>query len=218
MTRGRTDDLIDELAADARPVRPLASPLRRAAAMLGLLALATGLALFLLGDWSQLRARYAGREGMLALEMSAMAATAVLAIVGAFFLSIPGRSRWWRLAPIPPFLLWLLLSGAGCYGDLVRSGPFGSDIGHSIDCLIFILAVSLCVGAPLIWRLSRASPIDPVPVALLGGLGTAAAAAFMLQFFHPFAVTFLDLAVHVAAIGLVIGATALINRRALSPA
>ena len=218
MTPVRTDDLINKLAADARPVRPLASPLKRAATMLGLLALGGGLALFLLGDWSQLRDRYAGREGMLVLEMSAMAATAVLATAGAFFLSIPGRSRWWQLAPILPFLLWLLLSGAGCYSDLVRGGPSGWEIGHSVDCLIFILAVSLVVGAPLIWRLSRALPIDPVPVALLGGLGTAAASAFMLQFFHPFAVTFLDLAVHVAAIGLVVGATALINRRALSPA
>ena len=218
MNPAGTDDLINELAADARPVRPLAPPLRRAASMLGLLALGAGLALAFLGDWSQLRGRYAGREGILMLEMCAMAATAVLAIVGAFFVSVPGRSRWWRLAPIPPFLLWLLLSGAGCYADFLRSGPIGRDIGHSMDCLIFILAVSLVVGAPLIGRLSRASPIDPVPVALLGGLGTAAAAAFMLQFFHPFAVTFLDLAVHVAAIGLVVGAAALINRRALSPA
>lgn len=218
MTPRRTDELIDMLAADVHPVRPLASPPKRAASMLVLLALGSGLALLLLGDWSQLRDRYAGREGMLALEMGAVAATAVLAILAAFFASIPGRSRWWRLAPIPPFLLWLLLSGAGCYLNLVRGVPIGRDIGHSIDCLVFILAVSLLAGAPLIWRLSRASPIDPFPVALLGGLGTAAAAAFLLQFFHPFAVTFLDLAVHVAAIGLVLGATALINRRALSPA
>jgi hypothetical protein len=155
---------------------------------------------------------------MLFLESSAMAATAVLAIVGAFFLSIPGRPAWWRLAPIPPFLLWLLLSGAGCYNELVRTGPSGWEIGHSIHCLIFILAVSLLVGAPLIWRLSQALPIEPVPVALLGGLGTAAAAAFMLQFFHPFAVTFIDLAVHIVAIALVVGAAGLVNRRALSPA
>jgi hypothetical protein len=217
MTTGQTDDLINTLVSDAPPVRPLASPLKRATSMLGLLALAAGLALALLGDWSQLRGRYSGREELLILETSAMAATAVFAIVGAFFLSIPGRSTWWRLAPVPPFLLWLMLSGAGCYSDLVRNGPSGRDISHSVDCLIFILAVSLPVGAPLMSRLSRALPIDPVPVALLGGLGTAAAAAFMLQFFHPFAVTFLDLAVHLAAIGLVVGATALINRRALSP-
>jgi hypothetical protein len=87
-----------------------------------------------------------------------------------------------------------------------------------MDCLIFILATSVVLGAPLLWRLSRASPIEPLPVAVLGGLGTAALAAFLLQFFHPFAVTFIDLAVHLSAIGLVVGATAFLNRRMLSPA
>lgn len=218
MTRLRTDDLIDALAAETRAVRPLAAPMKRAAAMLGLLALAAGLAVVLLGDWSQLRARYAGREAMLVLEMTAMAATATLAIVAAFFVAIPGRSRLWQLAPLPPFVLWLLLSGAGCYADLLREDPLGPRSSHSTDCLLFILAVSALVGVPLLWRLSRASPIDPVPVAVLGGLGTAAVAAFILQFFHPIAVTFLDLGVHLAGIALVVGATALFNRRVLSPA
>jgi hypothetical protein len=74
------------------------------------------------------------------------------------------------------------------------------------------------LGAPLLWRLSRASPIEPLPVALLGGLGAAALAAFLLQFFHPFAVTFIDLAVHLVSIGLVVGVAALLRRRTLSPA
>jgi hypothetical protein len=100
----------------------------------------------------------------------------------------------------------------------MRSGSSGWEIGHSVDCLLFIIANSLLLGAPLIWRLSRARPIEPLPVALLGGLGTAALAAFLLQFFHPFAVTFIDLAVHVVAILLVVSAAALINRRALAPA
>jgi hypothetical protein len=218
MRTRRVDDLIEALAADARPVRPLSSPLKRAATMLGVLALGSALALFFFGDLHQLRGRYAGREDMLMLEMSAMLATAVLAVIGAFFASIPGRSSRWLLAPLPPFLAWLLLSGAGCYDDLVRRGPSGWEIGHSVDCLVFIVATSVALGAPLIWRLSRASPIDPLPVALLGGLGTAAAAAFLLQFFHPFEVTFIDLAVHLLSIALVVGTAALINRRALSPA
>ena len=61
-------------------------------------------------------------------------------------------------------------------------------------------------------------PIDPLPVALLGGLGVAATSALVLMFFHPLAVTFIDLAVHLAAILIVVGSAALINRRALAPA
>jgi hypothetical protein len=215
---GNANDLIEALAADAHPVRPLAAPLKRAAATLGAIFLLGGLALYLLGDVRQLLDRYSGREEMLAVEMGAILATGVLAVVGAFFLSIPGRSRRWLLAPLPPFAAWLLLSGAGCYKDFVSGTASALEVGHSMDCLAFIVAAGIALGAPLLWRLSRASPIDPIPVALLGGLGSAALAAFLLQFFHPFAVTFVDLAVHLAAIGLIVGAAALINRRALSPA
>lgn len=211
------DDLIDTLTADARPVVPLDSPLKRALGLLGGFALVSTLALVVLGDLDQLSGRYTGREKMLFIEMGAMLTTAVLAIVGAFFLSIPGCSRRWLVAPLPPFLLWLFLSGAGCYQELVRSGMSRWEIGHSLDCLIFVLATSAGFAAPLIFRLSRASPIDPRPVALLGGLGTAALAAFLLQFFHPFAVTFVDLSVHVAAIALVVGVTAILDRRVLLP-
>jgi hypothetical protein len=210
--------LIDTLAADARPVRPLRPPLTRAAGWIAVVALLGGLAIYLLSDVQQLLARYAGREEMLALEMLAMLATGVLAVVGAFFVAIPGYSRRWLLAPIAPFVAWLLLSGAGCYRDLVRNGPSSLEVGHSVDCLIFILAVSAVLAPPLIWLLARARPIDPMPVAVLGGLGIAAIAAFILQFFHPFAATFVDLAVHVLAIATVVIVATILNRRALSPA
>jgi len=214
----RVETLIETLAADARPVRPLRPPVARAMAWIAAVTISGGLAVYLLADVRQLFARYDGRAEMMALEMAAMLATGVLAIVGAFLVAIPGRSKRWLLAPAGPFAAWLLLSGAGCYRDLVRNGSSDLSIGHSLDCLIFILAVSLPLGVTLVWLLARARPIDPLPVALLGGLGTAATAAFILQFFHPFAVTFVDLAIHLFAIALVVSVTALINRRALSPA
>lgn len=214
----RTDSLIDQLAADVRPVRPLPPPALRALIALAAIALVAGLAIVVLGDVGELSQRYAGRETLLALEMSAMAATGVLAIIAAFFVSIPGRSKRWIAAPLPSFAVWLLLSGLGCYGDLVRRGGVAWELGESMHCLSFILATSALIAPLLIWRLARAKPIDPLPVALLGGLGIAATSALVLQFFHPFTVTFIDLAVHVVAIGIVVGAVGLLNRRALAPA
>lgn len=213
----RVDTLIEALAADVSPVKPLRPPLARAAGWFAVVALIGGLAVYLLADVRHLLARYDGRSEMMALEMAAMLATALLAIAGAFLVAIPGRSRRWLFAPVAPFAAWLLLSGAGCYRHLVRSGSSGPEVGGSLDCLLFILGVSLPLGATLVWVLSRARPIDPLPVALLGGLGTAALAAFILQFFHPFAVTFVDLAIHLVAIAAVVGATGLLNRRTLSP-
>lgn len=218
MSLNRTDELIDMLAAQAEPVRPLAPPVHRGLSTIAAIGL-FGLGLVLLaGDLTGLLARYSGREALMIVEMGSMLATAVLAVLGAFVLSVPGRSRRWLLAPIPAFLVWLILSGLGCYQDLVRLGPAGWGWGHGRECLIFILGASLLVGTPLLWRLSRAHPIDPLPVALLGGLGAAALSAFLLQFFHPFALTVIDLAVHFGAVIAVMGIAALARRTALAPA
>lgn len=215
--KGSIDDLIETLAADVAPARPLRPPMWRAAAMLAALAAAGGLAILLLADIGPLLGRYAGREPVLVVEAVAIAATGILAVIGAYFLSIPGRSRRWLLAPLPPFAIWLTLSGAGCLAARPAEQA-GEALHRSTDCLVFILAISLAVGLPLLWRLARARPVDPLPVALLGGLGAAALAAFLLLFFHPFSVTWLDLGVHVAAIAMVVGAAALVHRRALAAA
>jgi hypothetical protein len=215
MNDRRTDALIEAIAADARPVRPLAPPLARALTLLVPLALLGGLAIYLFADLSGLIRRYPGRESMMMLEMAAMLATGLIAVTGAFFLSVPGRSRLWLWAPLPTLAAWVSLSGAGCWMTFRRGTPAGSEPG--MDCLIFILAASLLLGAPLVWRLSRASPIEPVRVALLGGLGIAALSAFLLQFFHPFTITFLDLGVHFVAVAIVIAAMALAARRTLRP-
>ena len=218
MTPSRADSLIDRLAAEVRPVRPLRAPALRAVMALAAIVVAASFAVAMLGDVAELRDRYAGREALLALEMAAMLATAVLAIVAAFFVSIPGRSKRWIAAPIPFFAVWLLVSGLGCYGDFVRRGGVEWELGESMHCLSFILATSAVLAPLLVWRLARAKPIDPLPVALLGGLGVAASSAFVLQFFHPFTVTFIDLAVHLVAILVVVGTMGLLNRRTLAPA
>jgi hypothetical protein len=218
MTGRPTDRLIELLSADVAPVRPLRSPTRRALETLALLAALGALAILLLPDSNPLAVRGTGEKVQAGMELAAMLATGTLAVVGAFHLSIPGRSRRWLALPLLSFAAWLMLSGVGCYRDFILRDSAGLELGHSVDCLVFILGASLLLGAPLIWRLSRAAPIDPLPVAALGGLGAAAFSAFLLQFFHPFAVTFLDLAVHLVAIAIVIGLTALLKRPILRPA
>ena len=212
MTRPPTDALIDALADRAAPVRPLAAPGWRAAVAIALLVVVGSLLIMAFGNVAQLVARYAGRHDAMMVEMAAMALTAALAIAGAFAMSVPGGSRRWLFAPLPSALVWIAIAGAGCLGVTRSSGQ-----EQSMDCLLFILAASALIGAPLVWRLSRAHPLDPLPVAALAGLGSAAAGAFLLQFFHPFTVTALDFAVHVLAVLLVIAIFARANRRILAP-
>jgi hypothetical protein len=213
-----TDDLIERLGADARPVAPLAPPVRRAMLLLAAMG-AVGAALVAAGgSVAGLAERYGGDETLMVVEHVAMAATAILAVIGAFALSIPGTSRRWLLAPLPPLAIWLLASGLGCYRDLLRLGPEAWAIGHGTSCLGFILGASLIVGGPLLWSLSRARPVDPLPVALMGGLGSAALAALLLQFFHPFGLTIPDLAIHFGAVLAVVAISGIARRRTLVPA
>ena len=214
----KTDALINDLSADAAPVKRLATPLMRAFATLAGLALFGLVAILLLPHADPLAMRGAGGEMQAGIELVAALLTGTLAVIAAFHVAIPGRSRGWLAVPLPALALWLGLSGLGCWRDIVRSGTSGWELGHSMDCLVFIVTASLVLGVPLAWRLSRAAPIDPLPVAALGGLGIAALSAFLLQFFHPFAVTFLVLAVHVVAVLIVMALASLLRRPMLRPA
>lgn len=212
------EQLIERLAGDARPVKPLRPPMRRALLLIAAVVTMGAILVALWGDPAGMVARYAGNEALMMVETAAMVATALLAVIGAFALSVPGSDRRWLAAPLPPLIVWIGASGLGCWADLARLGPAAWAMPHGGDCFFFILGASLVVGAPLAWRLSRARPIDPFPVALLGGLGAAALAALLLQFFHPFGLSVIDLAIHFGAVLIVVGLSTLLRRRTLSPA
>jgi hypothetical protein len=198
----QTDRLIESLAAQLQPVRRLHAPLLRALLWLALVG-AVSAALIMreaqLGIFMQRMA-----TPRVAVDCIATGLTAIAAIIAAFELSVPGHSPLWSLLPLPPLLLWLGSSGLGCLKNgLSLYGPNGF-VGDSYGCFAFIAAASVPLAAGLFWMLRRARPIAPLPVAALGTLGVAATSAFILQFFHPFDVTVIDLTLHLAAVGLVI--------------
>jgi hypothetical protein len=197
-----TEDLIAALAADLKPVRRLKPPMARAGLWLLATAAVAGAAVLLLSDLQGFMARAA--DPRLRIELGATLATGVLAVIAAFHLALPDRSRAWALLPLPTLLLWLGASGVGCYRAWLEVGPMGTEPGRSWDCLLFLLAASLPMGAVLLWGLAKAKPLEPVSTAALGGLGVAALSAFLLQFFHPFDITALDFGVHLATVALIV--------------
>lgn len=203
-----TEALIARLAAEAGPVRRLPSPWTRAGAWLAVILAAGAAAALLFGDTRMLEG--AGLRGGLA--WAAALATGCAGVVAAAHLAMPDRSRRWALAPLPPLALWIALSGVGCIG-LPPSSP-----GESDQCFVFILAVGAPLGAFLFWRLRRARPLDPRGTAFAGALGAAGLSAALLQFFHPMAVTWLDLGTHLAAVAVILAAGALAARPSLAPA
>jgi hypothetical protein len=199
-----TPDLINRLAADASPVRRLRAPLTRAGLWLGLFVTVAGIVTVLAGAWPLMLRRL--EEPRFAIEMAATFVTGAAAVIAAFYLSLPDRSRLWAILPLPALALWIGISGYGCYRNWLTYGPEGWALGRSSDCFIFILTMSMPVAALLYLALRRARPLDILSVTAVGGLGVAALAAATLQFFHPFDVTIVDLAVHVVAVLIVVAA------------
>lgn len=201
---GNTELLIARLAASAGPVRRLRPPLLRAALWLAAVAAALALAILIFADLGIFARR--ASDSKLALELTGTLLTGILATIAAFELSLPDRSARWALLPLPSLALWIGASGYSCWRHWISYGPGGWQIGESANCFRFILGVSVPLAVSLLWLLRRAKPLTPVRVAAMGGLGVAGIAAFALQFFHPFDVTFMDLGVHAVAVAIVVAA------------
>src|SRR5258708_29426561 len=93
-----------------------------------------------------------------AVEMGATFLTGIAAVVAAFTLSLPDRSRFWTMLPLPPLVLWLASSGYGCYENWLADGPQGWRVGPPSGFFIFLPPINNPVGGPLFPALPPALP------------------------------------------------------------
>jgi len=206
------DELIETLASGLQPVRRLASPAVRAVLWLALVVVIAAV-LALVADLHALQRRLmAAPDLWLAVLGSTL--TAVCAALAAFELSVPDRKPAWALLAVPPLLLWIGASGLGCLRGWLVADTHPASLQEARECLLFILGLSVPLGAALFFMLRRAFVLRPGLTAVLGGLAVAAAAATLLNFFHPFDAAATDLAVHIVAVALVIGLSRIVAVRA----
>jgi hypothetical protein len=178
-----TDQLIERLAADVKPVRRLMDPTERAAlwTALALVAIALGAAWFGVRD----DIATAWLEPGVLIRIALLASTMWLSIVTAFRLSVPGGetrafARWWPLA-----LLGVLTAVSAA--ELIAAwtiGEAGSPL-RSWTCVrkvAFVGAVPALVSVALI---SRGFAIEPRWTALLGVLAAGAAGALTSELACP---------------------------------
>jgi hypothetical protein len=198
--------VIRRLADDLRPVRRLRPPLARA--LLWLLApLALGLGTMATANVHALMLRMDGAPDLW-VALLGSAATAILAGIAAFELSLPDRQGAWALLPLPALAVWLGASGMGCLRDWIAPGTQIADLQDSRHCLLSIIAYSVPLSLLLVAMLRRARPLRPGLVAPMGGLAIAAAAATLLALTHPYDSAATDLLVHLLAVLLVVLANA----------
>lgn len=205
------DRLIGDLASTLEPVRRLPSPLLRAAGWLAAVA-ALALALACFANLGTVWLRIAAAPDLW-LAVIGSTLTSIFAAIAAFELSLPDASRGWAALPVPAALLWIAASGFGCLRTWIVPHTHVADMSEARDCLIFIVALSVPLSLLLLTMLRRGFPLYPGLTAAIAGLAVAAAAATLLNFFHPYDAAATDLAVHAAAVALVIGANRAIGGR-----
>ncbi len=122
-----TQEIIDTLVECATPVRRLRPPLVRAMLWLAFAGLVLALIAVGHGVRTDLMARL--DEPNFAAGSGAALLTGILAAVAAFMTSLPDRSRWWLLLPLPALAMWITTIGYGCFADWVSPGPDGIRLG-----------------------------------------------------------------------------------------
>lgn len=194
-----TESLIDQLAARAAPVRPLASPLQRTALwsaaaflLIFLVAVSYGVRPGLLEDLLQLPA---------AMAWVASVLTGLLAAYAAFQISVPGRSRAWVWLPVLPMLFWF---GGLCWECLREYAVMGNAAffyqTQSWQCARAITAISVPIGFVLLMMVRHAGVVRPAPTALLAALSATALSAAGVTLFHPGENTFMVVLWHGGAV------------------
>jgi hypothetical protein len=182
MTVRRTSDFIDTLVEQAGPVRRLGPPLVRASLWVALAAFV--LILIAIGDG--LRPDIAARlqQPVFILSMAAALVTGLLAALASFELSLPDRSRWWILLPVPALAVWVSTLGYGCLTDWVDIGPNGLQIGEAVRCFATLLLTSVPLSVAILVMLRYAARLRSTEVSLMSGIAVASMTTFALSLVH----------------------------------
>ncbi|HYF09437.1 MAG TPA: NrsF family protein [Acetobacteraceae bacterium] len=198
----RTEDLLNQLTADLKPVRRVAPPALAALGWIAIAVAVVGVAVAVHGLRDDLGSR--ATHGLDLPQMGLAGLTGVLAAFAAFQLALPDRDRRWALLPLPAAALWMATVGLGCLGDVLRHGWSGLRLETSFSCTGFILGLGLPLTASFLWFARHAAPLRPGSVAALGGLAAAAIAQTGLMLVHHLDAAILVLVWHGAGVGLVV--------------
>jgi hypothetical protein len=192
-----TDEFINCLVADLRPVRPLMRPWTRA-----MLWLAIALPYVAAVVWSKLMmvdAAQVGADSRFIIEQAATLATALTAAIAAFCSAIPGFDRRLLLLPLAPLGLWLASVGHGCVEDWLQLGAAGLAIRPDWDCLPMATIIGIVPAAAIVAMLRKGAPLYPRLTLALAALAVASVANFGLQFAHVRDASIMVLAWHLGA-------------------
>jgi hypothetical protein len=178
-----TNALIESLAGDAKPVRPLSRPLVRAAIWIALATPYVALIVAVMPQRPDLGLKLADVRFL--VEQAAALATAVTAAVAAFAMVAPGEGRKAIGLPVVPLAVWIGSLGVGCVQDWIHIGSASLSLELDFLCFPKIALIGAVPAVTMAVMLRRGAPLHPWMSATLGGLAAAALGDFGLRLFHP---------------------------------
>lgn len=174
----RTDVLIENLAADLRPVRRLPGSTCRTIYWLIPLLLASVSLLLGLARSDTLETLNIRSERW---EMGVAAMTSVISAFGTFSASKPDRPLWVSYLPVPFLAAWLGLLAVGLWSELPGHPLSVLDFMPARSCVLLLISFSLLPMMMLTVMLRRAAPLLARRSAVLAGLASASFAVVMLR-------------------------------------
>jgi hypothetical protein len=207
-----TPELIAALAANLAPVRRLRPPVLRAACWL----LFATVVIVLIGMAHGLRPNLMQKfaDWTFIAGLAAPPLTGILAAVAAFLVSLPDRSHWWILLPVPTLVVWIVTIGQQCLTNWVATGTDGMGFGETAECFATLGLTGLPLSLAMAAMLRYSAPLRPANVILLGSLAVAGMTATALSLFHPLDATVMILMFNLGAAVLIVamgGAIALVK-------
>lgn len=207
------EELVKILAADAKPVRRLSSPMVRLMIWLGISIAYAALVVWLMGLRPDILSKLG--DARFVVELSATFMTSVLAAAAAFCAGCPGRPIWERFAPLPALGLWFWSLGEGCWQTFAASGAEGLSFRIDFVCLPSILLVGILPGAVILTMIRQGAPIAPTTTTALATLAAAALGATALRLFHEQDASVMVLVWQFGSVVLLASLGALTGRRLL---
>jgi hypothetical protein len=206
-----TEDLIRQLAADAKPVRPLRPLAVRVTGWLLVAVASLGLAMTIMGVRRELGD--AADQADFAVETVLLIITALSAAVGALAVSIPGaeRTRLLRWLPVMAGVATVVWAA----GELAFASTTGAPAGRLTfgwHCVYKTASVAAVPSVALFFMVRRAAPLHAAWAGFLAILATTAVGVLGANVICPYDRPLHMLVWHVAPLMLLAGLGAALGR------
>lgn len=208
-----TDELIERLARDTVPVRPLPTPIARTVTWLALSVASVLVLLSLLS--SDVGHIATMRPPRFWLEQLAAFSTGVAAAIAALVSVVPGRSRRAWLLPIASAVTWMGILAWGCIRDAEVKGSSGLTIYPDWPCVVAMVLGAVVPVIVMMTMLRRGAPLTPRATAAftaLAGAGLSSVAACVSRP-SPHPTTITVVAWHLGTLAMLVLVGALVGRR-----